>query len=316
MGPPSTGDIMQLNNISTIYKNKGSRFDLVNDRGIFNMVSFRKILDRLIYNEKYKLIDENMSDSNVGARKGKNIRNHLFIVYGVINSVSNGESPPVDIQLYDLKQCFDAMWLEESMNNLLDTIPESEWDDKLGLVYQNNVTNLVSVKTPFGLTDRTTIERIVTQGGVWGPIQCSNQIDTIGKECLDRNIHLYTYKNMVKIMPLSMIDDILGFALCGIDSTKLNTFINCKIEMLKLGFSTPKCKQIHAGLPCPYCPTLQVHGTDFDKSDVEKYLGDFVSGTIEGCNNKNIQFRKGKGIGITSLIMVILNNVSLGFYYF
>ena len=313
-----TPRIMQLNNISTIYKNKGSRFDLVNDRGIFNMVTFRKIVDRLVYNEKYELIDKHMSDSNVGGRKGKNIRNHLFhcVWCYKINSVSNGESPPVDIQLYDLKQCFDAMWLKESMNNICDTIPESEWDDKLALVYQNNVTNLVSVKTPFGLTERTTINKIVTQGGVWGPIQCSNQIDTIGKECLNRNIHLFTYKNIVKIMPLSMIDDILCFALCGIDSTKLNAYINCKIEMFKLGFSIPKCKKIHAGLPHPYCPTLQVHGTEIDLSDMEKYLGDFICSTIEGCNNKNTAFRKGKGIGITSHIMVILNSVSLGFYYF
>ena len=312
----STPEIMQLNNISTIYKNKGSRFDLVNDRGIFNMVTFRKIIDRLVYNDKYELIDKNMSDSNVGGRKGRNIRNHLFIVYGVINSVCNGESPPVDIQLYDLKQCFDAMWLEESMNNICDTIPATEWDDKIALVYQNNVKNLVSIKTPFGLTDRTEINRIVTQGGVWGPIQCSNQIDMIGKECLERNIHLFTYKNTVKVMPLAMIDDVLGFTLCGIESTKLNAFVNCKTEMFKLYFSNPKCKQIHAGKPNPYCPDLEVHGTKFSKSIEEKYLGDFIRATIEGCNTKNIEFRKGKGIGITSQIIVILNNVSLGHYYF
>ena len=311
-----TPQIMQVNNISTIYKNKGSRFDLVNDRGIFNMATFRKIVDRLIYNDKYEAIDENMSDSNVGARKGKNIRNHLFIVYGIINSVGNGESPPVDIQLYDIKQCFDAMWLEESMNNLCDTIPVVDWDDKLALVYENNRNNLVSVKTPFGLTDRVPISKIVTQGGVWGPIQCSNQIDTIGKDCVNRNIHLFTYKDTAKIMPLSMIDDILGFALCGMKSTMLNTYINSKIEMYKQYFSDPKCKQIHVGCPNPYCPNLQVHGTEFDKSTVEKYLGDFIKGTIEECNNKNVEYRKGKGIGITSQIMLILNSVSLGFYYF
>ena len=75
-----------------------------------------------------------MSDSNVGGRKGRNIRNHLFIVYGIINSVMNNESPPIDIQLYDLKQCFDAMWLKESMNDLCDTIPQNKWDNKLALV--------------------------------------------------------------------------------------------------------------------------------------------------------------------------------------
>ena len=308
--------MMQLTNISTIYKNKGSRFDLVNDRGIFNMVTFRKIVDRLIYNDKYAVIDENMSDSNVGGRKGRNIRNHLFIVYGVINSVTNNESPPIDIQLYDMKQCFDAMWLEESMNDLCDTIPEKDWDDKLAMIYQSNSKNLVAVKTPFGLTERTQIDEIVTQGGVWGPIQCSNQVDCLGKECLNRNIHLYTYKNTVKIMPLAMIDDVLGMAPCGIKSTAMNTYINCKIEMNKSTFNESKCKQIHVGNPNPYCPELEVHGHEFSISTHEKYLGDFVSSTIARCNTKNIEYRRSKGLGIVSQIMVIINSVSLGYFLF
>ena len=80
----TTPSMLKPTNISTIFKNKGSRFDLVNDRGIFNMVVFRRIIDRLIYDDKYECIDKNMSSSNVGGRKGRNIRNHLFVIYGVI----------------------------------------------------------------------------------------------------------------------------------------------------------------------------------------------------------------------------------------
>ena len=96
-----------------------------------------------------------MSDSNVGARKGRNIRNHLFLVYGIINSVNKGESKPVDLNLYDLVQCFDSMWLDEAMNNLYDTIDKKERDDKLALIYEGNKEVEVAIKTPFGLTNRT-----------------------------------------------------------------------------------------------------------------------------------------------------------------
>ena len=58
-----------------------------NDRGIFGLSVFKKIIDKLIYIEKYPLLDQNMSDSNIGARKKKNIRNHLFIVHGIINAI-------------------------------------------------------------------------------------------------------------------------------------------------------------------------------------------------------------------------------------
>jgi hypothetical protein len=60
-----------------------------NERGIFILSVLRKIFDKLIYNDKYQDIDAGMSDSNIGARKHQNIKNHLFVVCGVINSVMN-----------------------------------------------------------------------------------------------------------------------------------------------------------------------------------------------------------------------------------
>ena len=109
---------MQLSNITTLYKNKGSRFDMDNDRGIFILTVFRKIFDRLIYNDKYEDIDTGMSDSNIGARKQKNIKNHLFIVYGIINSVLNEENSCINISVHDLEKTFDALWLEACLNDL------------------------------------------------------------------------------------------------------------------------------------------------------------------------------------------------------
>ena len=49
--------LVQLANITTIYKNKGSRLDLTNDRGIFILSIYRKILDKMIYQDKYEKID-------------------------------------------------------------------------------------------------------------------------------------------------------------------------------------------------------------------------------------------------------------------
>ena len=78
-------DFLQFANITTIYKKKGSRQDMDNDRGIFGVIAMWMILDGLIYEEKYPDVDRNMSDSNIGARKDRNIRNQLFMVYGAIN---------------------------------------------------------------------------------------------------------------------------------------------------------------------------------------------------------------------------------------
>ena len=64
-----------------------------------------------------------MSNSNIGARRKRNIRDHLFIVYAVMNSILNGTDDPVDMQIYDVVKHFDALWLEDSMLDLFETLP-------------------------------------------------------------------------------------------------------------------------------------------------------------------------------------------------
>ena len=67
----SIPDIMQYANITSIYKGKGGKNDLLNERGIFGINIFRSILLKIIYNDEYEHIDSHMSDSNVGGRKRK-----------------------------------------------------------------------------------------------------------------------------------------------------------------------------------------------------------------------------------------------------
>ena len=75
-------------------------------------------IDKLIYEDEYKIIDKNLTDCNVGARKSRNIRDNLFIVNGAINAVKNNDDKPVDIELFDIEKCFDSLWLKECMNDL------------------------------------------------------------------------------------------------------------------------------------------------------------------------------------------------------
>ena len=71
-------EVLKPSNITSLYKRKGEKSDLNNDRGVFNVVKISSILDRLIYNDKYSTIDDNMSSSNIEDRKNHNIRDHLL----------------------------------------------------------------------------------------------------------------------------------------------------------------------------------------------------------------------------------------------
>ena len=60
---------MGKNNKASIYKGKRSMNDLKNKWGIFLVSTYRAIWMKLVYNDKMKIIDKNMSDSQVDAWK-------------------------------------------------------------------------------------------------------------------------------------------------------------------------------------------------------------------------------------------------------
>ena len=124
---------MQLANICAIYKGKGDVNDLESDRGIFLVSIFRTIIMKMIYKEKYPIIEESMSDSNIGARKNKNIRNHIFVVNSVIHDIlSRKSNKQIDITVLDYKQMFDSECLFECMNDLYEAGIK---DDIFPLIY-------------------------------------------------------------------------------------------------------------------------------------------------------------------------------------
>ena len=64
-------------------------------------------------------VDDSMSDSNVGGKR--NIRDNLLVIYASINEAVRSKKE-IDIQFYDLAKCFNAMWAEETMNDLYDAV--------------------------------------------------------------------------------------------------------------------------------------------------------------------------------------------------
>ena len=116
----------------------------------------------LLTNDNYEKIDAKMSDSNCGARKNRNVRDHLFVVHGVINDVINGKAEPTALQIYDVKQCFDAMWFKKAMNNLYDVDMN---DDHFSLLSETNLKSNIKVKTPVGPSETFEINSVIMQGG-------------------------------------------------------------------------------------------------------------------------------------------------------
>ena len=156
-------EVLNFCNITSLYKNKGSRKDIENYRGIFRVTILRSILDKLIYNDEDPGIDQNLTDSNVGARKDRNIRDNLFVINAVLNNVSKKKLKDTDIAIYDAYKCFYKLWAQECFNDLYDL---GFKNDKLNLLYEENMNAQVAVKTTAGTTRRMNISEIIMQGTV------------------------------------------------------------------------------------------------------------------------------------------------------
>ena len=298
---------LEMCNVTTLWKLKGSKHDFENYRGIFRTLIFRNILDRLMYNDEQSTIDANLTDCNVGSRKNRNICDNIFVNCAIMNSIVKGSEEPVDCQLYDIEKCFDSLWLHETINDLYEA---GLTNDNLNLLFLENQNANIAVKTSHGMSERRTIQNIVMQGSVWGGLKCVTTMDKLGKIAYDNPDILYWYKGSVPIPPLQMVDDIQTFSKCSGNPMLLNAMVNAFVDSKKLTLSKKKCSNIHIGKQNQNCMNLNVHGSPMQTSTEGKYLGDTIhtSGKIEHTINSRIA----KGYGAIAEIMSIMEEVPFG----
>ena len=317
--------------------NKSDIHDISNHRGIFLLSIFRTILMKLILKDEYQTVDSFMSDSNIGGRKNRNIRDHLFIVNGILHEANSSvNQTPLTIQILDYQSCFDSLWQSEIINELFSAGIQN---DKLVLLYNINKTNKISIRTPFGKSRRQTVDKIICQGDSWGSIECSLMIDGFGKESLKEEMEPFKYKGKVPIPVLGMVDDLLAISETGYKTNRMNGFLNAKTSLKKLQFGPEKCAFLNIGKRCEkyqqtelfidgwkmkqikHIETGLFQSQEIYQGDIEmeekisdKYLGQIIS--RDGKNTKNIEMRALKGIKISKTILSILNRNPGGKYNF
>ena len=324
---------LNFTNITTVPK-KGSMIELMNERGIFRVSVLRSILMRMIYNDKYPVIDSNMSDCQMGARKNKGCKNNIFIVNGIIHDVmSSKHMKPVLLQIYDYSQMFDSISLMQAVSDVYDAGFD---DDKLALVYKANDEINMAVNTPSGLSERQKIKNSVLQGDTWGSLLASVQVDSIGQECVQAG-YGYMYQEELPISLLGLVDDLLGVTEAGHQAQQMNVFLNLKTAEKCLQFGSSKCKTMLIGKNTDniintklYVDKWQVKyeesdtgeevleetyvgQTPIEETEEQRYLGFVLSS--KGNNMVNINHMKKKSKGIIRRIFSKLENLKLQKYY-
>ena len=155
---------MDICNVTSLYKNKGDKNMFDSHRGVFRTTILRNILERLIYNDEYNTVDSGLTDCNVGCRKKRNVRHILFVINAVTNSSKKGTDNPCDICVYQVRKCFDTLWMSECINDLYES---GLTNDKLCLLFHANKSARIAIKSSSGVSERFTIHNKVMQGTVW-----------------------------------------------------------------------------------------------------------------------------------------------------
>ena len=236
---------LKLSNVSTIYKGKGSKKNVVNLRGIFKLPIIRNILDKLVHLQDSAVINENMGQFQVGNQIERSIRDHTFIAHAIINEAHN-KGLQLDIQFTDIKQCFDSIWLEDAINDLY---LSGVCSRNLNLLFEGNKSTDMLVETHFGQSDRVTLNKVVMQGSVSGGTICSNQISKHCNKTYEEG-NVYMYSGIIPVPALAMVDDIINVALCNsVDGIRKNVTTDefVKSKKLESQVGEGKCQWIHIG---------------------------------------------------------------------
>ena len=188
---------------------------------------------RMAFNSKTDMINSNMSSSNIGGRKNKSCRNHIWVLNVIIHEqLRTVKNPPLLLQQYDYRQMFDGMNLKESINDLYDVGVQ---DNTLKVVYEANRNINFRVRTPAGVTEEGILGEVVLQGDTWASVAASVQCDAFGKELLEENYpFIFKYKGYIPIGILGRVDDLIGVTEAGIKAHQMNSTSSLGIISVQL----------------------------------------------------------------------------------
>ena len=154
--------------ITTIYKNKGSKKELVNYRGIFLTLIIKKIFENLLKGR----MGEELAKVNLhqaGSRSNRSPPDNLFLLYACIDH-QRYKGKPLFMTAYDFEQAFDGLWIQDCIVSMWRLgVPT----DILQLVYNLNKHAEISINSPYGPTKDIVVNDIVEQGTVLGSNLCS-----------------------------------------------------------------------------------------------------------------------------------------------
>ena len=271
--------------ITCLYKNKGSRKDLKNYRGIFLTSVISKIHERLIMGRMKQTITENMSKLQAGGTQNRSTYDQIFLLRSFI-SHAKYIGKPLYLTLYDFKQCFDNLWLDDAILSLWKLGVNT---DLLTMIYKLNEKSTITLKTPLGNTEEFDVPYICKQGTVLIPPMCSASV----AECCDEQKRGGATIGSLTLRSLAFMDDLIGMNTVTKDVRDSHDCVTFYSKKKKAPLNEDKCigMIINSKPPHPH-PVLTINNKVMSIVEEAKYLGDMFNS--KGDNEALLEDRKKK----------------------
>ncbi len=276
----------ELMKITPLYKGKGSQKRLVNQRGIFLTQVLSKIWERLI-KERIRSIVSRINKLQGGSRNGKGTPDQVFLIRACINHARYTNSP-LYLNFYDFKQCFDKIWLQDSIISLYKL---GLMDEHLAHIYELNSKAEIEVNTPLGTTKRFIKNAIVKQGSVTAGSLCSA---STGEFC-DEHIRGGVQIGKMKINSVAYVDDLTTANIKVTDASDSHKEVCFFSDKKKQPLNEDKCFLLPLFLKqCDPIPTQTVNGKEVRVVSEAPCLGDIFNnrGTYKDLIDDRV--RRGK----------------------
>lgn len=185
--------------IKSLYKNKGSKQEMTNRRGIFITSTISKLFEKVMQDKLNLRMDECQS----GGRKNRSTVDN-WIILGAILDQNRWLGKSTYIIVADAEKCFDRLWLKDC---LVDLHEAGVREREVSLIHQMNMKAKINIDTPVGKTEQFEVKEIVKQGTIYGPLLCcinSSKINDM-TECTSSYI-----TPTLQVGALAYVDDIMA----------------------------------------------------------------------------------------------------------
>ena len=264
--------------IKSLFKNKGSRMDLKNRRGIFITNTISKIYEKVLLSKFEADLQINEFQSG-GRKKRSTVDNWVILIAIMDNNRRMGRC--TYIIMADAEKCFDKLWLQDCLVDLKEAgVREREVD----MIYRMNERAEIVIDTPSGMTESIKVKEIVKQGTVYGPLLCCVNSVKVNEMSENTQVHLTP---QVEVGAMAYVDDIMGAGskdlienvgknLAEMERTKRYTFNNENGKSHYMVIKTCKKKNVEE-------PEISVQKGKITKTAEYKYVGNWLNenGTVE-----------------------------------